>query len=82
MFLLFLFVVFASLIYEIIFYFRYYYKNFQLLGKRPMESELPKRKPLQPRVSCDHYEEGSCRWYDEWGYDHLIEYNQLKHTLH
>ena len=46
-----------------------------------METELPKRQPLQPRVSCDTYEEGSCRWYDEWGYDHLVKYNHVKHKL-
>lgn len=49
----------------------YYYKNFPSLGKRMPEPKLPKRKELQARVTCDRYEEGSCRWYDEWGYDHL-----------
>ena len=35
---------------------------------------LPKRGAYQPRVSCDEYEQGSCRWYDEWNYDHLLDY--------
>ncbi|EDO49036.1 predicted protein [Nematostella vectensis] len=52
----------------------YYYHNFPALGSRPREPDLPKRKPDQPRVSCDMYEQGSCRWYDEWNYDHIIEY--------
>lgn len=54
--------------------YRYYYKSFPTLGKRPPEPSLPKRKPEQPRVSCDEYEQGSCRWYDEWNYDHIKEY--------
>ncbi|XP_031556482.1 probable prolyl 4-hydroxylase 7 [Actinia tenebrosa] len=52
----------------------YYYKSFLTLGKRPPEPSLPKRKREQPRVSCDEYEQGSCRWYDEWNYDHIKEY--------
>ncbi|XP_057292709.1 uncharacterized protein LOC130621441 [Hydractinia symbiolongicarpus] len=59
----------------------YYFKNFMALGKRPMEPDLPKRKFLQPKISCDYYEQGSCRWYDEWGYDHLVEYNNIKQGL-
>ena len=53
---------------------RYYYHNFPSLGKRPQEPRLPQRHANQPRVSCDEYEQGSCRWYDEWNYDHLVEY--------
>ncbi|ESP02232.1 hypothetical protein LOTGIDRAFT_172228 [Lottia gigantea] len=59
----------------------YYYQNFYSLGKRPEEPNLPKRKEGQPRVSCDEYNNGSCRWYDEWGYDHLLDYQQQKLTL-
>ncbi|XP_033639771.1 uncharacterized protein LOC117300159 [Asterias rubens] len=40
----------------------YYHKNFYMLGRRPMEPDLPVRKALQPRVSCDEYDHGSCRW--------------------
>ena len=57
------------------FHYRYYLKRFDSLGHRQAEPRLPLRKEMQTRVSCDHYEEGSCRWYDEWGYDHLVEYN-------
>lgn len=59
---------------DIFFLYRYYYKSFPALGKRPPEPDLPKRKPNQPKVSCDEYEQGSCRWYDEWNYDHILEY--------
>jgi len=59
----------------------YYYQNFKFLGKRPPEPDVPQRKKFQPRISCDYYEEGSCRWYDEWGYDHLNEYNNVKNNL-
>ncbi|KAK3603582.1 hypothetical protein CHS0354_017296 [Potamilus streckersoni] len=59
----------------------YYYKSFYSLGKRPPEPELPVREPGQSRVSCDEYDHGSCRWYDEWNYDHLIEYQRQKLTL-
>lgn len=52
----------------------YYYHNFPALGKRPQQPMLPKRGTYQPRVSCDEYEQGSCRWYDEWNYDHLLDY--------
>lgn len=52
----------------------YYYHNFPALGKRPQQPMLPKRGAYQPRVSCDEYEQGSCRWYDEWNYDHLLDY--------
>lgn len=52
----------------------YYYHNFPTLGKRPPQPELPKRGAYQPRVSCDEYEQGSCRWYDEWNYDHIVDY--------
>jgi len=52
----------------------YYYHNFPTLGKRPQQPMLPKRGAYQPRVSCDEYKQGSCRWYDEWNYDHLLDY--------
>lgn len=52
----------------------YYYHNFPSLGRRPEEPRLPPRSANQPRVSCDEYEQGSCRWYDEWNYDHLMDY--------
>ena len=51
-----------------------------MLGKRPLEPDVPKRKYLQPRISCDI--SASCRWYDEWGYDHLDEYSKVKYKLH
>ena len=54
--------------------YRYYYHNFPSLGRRPQEPLLPQRMANQPRVSCDEYEQGSCRWYDEWNYDHLLDY--------
>lgn len=60
----------------------YYYKSFYALGKRYPEPQIPTRKPGQPRVSCDQYDFGSCRLYDEWNYDHLIEYQNRKNTLH
>ena len=77
----------VSIVYERIFiccfFFlrRYYYQNFPSLGKRFSEPSLPPRKRNQPRVSCDEYESGSCRWYDEWNYDHITEYvrNQQKY---
>ncbi|XP_060067036.1 prolyl 4-hydroxylase subunit alpha-1-like [Ylistrum balloti] len=59
----------------------YYYKSFYSLGKRPPEPELPRRAELQGRVSCDEYHHGSCRWYDEWNYDHLVDYINRKATL-
>ncbi|KAH3717193.1 prolyl 4-hydroxylase subunit alpha-2-like [Dreissena polymorpha] len=59
----------------------YYYKSFFSLGKRPPEPPLPVRVPNTPRVSCDEYENGSCRWYDEWNFEHLIEYERRKYTL-
>ncbi|XP_069111252.1 uncharacterized protein [Argopecten irradians] len=59
----------------------YYYKSFYSLGKRPPEPEIPRRAELQGRVSCDEYQHGSCRWYDEWNYDHLVDYMNKKATL-
>ncbi|XP_033762085.1 uncharacterized protein LOC117343723 [Pecten maximus] len=59
----------------------YYYKSFYSLGKRPPEPEIPRRAELQGRVSCDEYQHGSCRWYDEWNYDHLVDYINRKATL-
>ncbi|KAL9967088.1 hypothetical protein ACROYT_G025251 [Oculina patagonica] len=52
----------------------YYYHNFPALGKRPQQPLLPQRAAYQPRVACDEYEQGSCRWYDEWNYDHIVDY--------
>ncbi|XP_070564959.1 uncharacterized protein [Ptychodera flava] len=60
----------------------YYYKSFYALGKRTPEPDVPIRKQGQPKVSCDDYTVGSCRWYDEWNYDHLVEYRQVKRNLH
>ncbi len=62
--------------------FRYYYESFYALGKRMEEPVSPLRHSLQPRVSCDEYEFGSCRWYDEWNYDHIRQYTDMKHVLH
>lgn len=59
----------------------YYYQNFPSLGKRFQEPALPPRKENQPRVTCDHYEFGSCRWYDEWNYDHILQYLQNQDTF-
>ncbi|XP_066301443.1 prolyl 4-hydroxylase subunit alpha-1-like [Branchiostoma lanceolatum] len=59
----------------------YYYKSFYSLGKRSPEPTLPARESGQPRVSCDEYEHGSCRWYDEWNYDHIEEYEAQKLNL-
>ncbi|XP_071102165.1 prolyl 4-hydroxylase subunit alpha-1-like [Haliotis cracherodii] len=59
----------------------YYYKSFYSLGKRPPEPPLPQREAGQPRVSCDEFEYGSCRWYDEWSYEHMLEYERQKMTL-
>jgi len=59
----------------------YYYHNFPALGKRPQEPMLPQRGTHQPRVSCDEYEQGSCRWYDEWNYDHLVDYTANQQNL-
>ncbi|KAL8561480.1 hypothetical protein ACOMHN_011162 [Nucella lapillus] len=59
----------------------YYYKSFYSLGKRPPEPSLPARAVGTPRVSCDDYDNGSCRWYDEWNNDHLLDYEYNKYTL-
>ena len=61
--------------------YRYYYKSFYSLGKRPPEPPLPSRPAGTPRVSCDDYDNGSCRWYDEWNNDHLLDYEYKKYTL-
>jgi hypothetical protein len=55
----------------------YYYHNFPTLGQRQLAPDLPVRLPRQPVVQCDHYDSGSCRWYDEWGYVHIKQYRQL-----
>nr|CAB3260540.1 uncharacterized protein LOC100175515 [Phallusia mammillata] len=56
----------------------YYYQNFPALGLRTPAPKLPLRShELTPRVSCDRYDSGSCRWYDEWNYDHLIDYRKM-----
>lgn len=54
----------------------YYLENFYSLGKRMEEARLPQRPPLTAKVSCDRYDQGGCRMYDEWGPDHLIDYRQ------
>lgn len=59
----------------------YYYQNFPALGKRTPQPSVPERDELTARVSCDDYQFGSCRWYDEWNYDHLTSYNNVKFTL-
>lgn len=59
----------------------YYYKSFYSLGKRPPEPPVPHRAQGTPRVSCDDYDNGSCRWYDEWNMDHLMDYEAKKYTL-
>ncbi|XP_061180354.1 prolyl 4-hydroxylase subunit alpha-1-like [Saccostrea echinata] len=59
----------------------YYYKSFYSLGKRPPEPDLPARAPGTPRVNCDEYENGSCRWYDEWNYEHLVDYRNQRINL-
>jgi prolyl 4-hydroxylase len=56
----------------------YYLKNFYTLGKRVKEANLPQRSSNTPKISCDQYDFGSCRMYDEWGPDHLIEYMKSK----
>lgn len=56
----------------------YYYKSFLGLGQRPTPPGLPMRDPDQAKVSCDDYDNGSCRWYDEWTHEHLMEYQRTK----
>lgn len=56
----------------------YYYKNFYTLGKRASEPKLPERPANTPKVSCDDFDNGSCRMYDEWNLDHLIDYKNSK----
>ncbi|CAH1789269.1 unnamed protein product [Owenia fusiformis] len=60
----------------------FYYENFYSLGRRQKEPDIPERSPGQGYVSCDAYDHGSCRWYDEWGYDHIVDYVAMKHKLH
>ncbi|KAH9496891.1 hypothetical protein Btru_010087 [Bulinus truncatus] len=59
----------------------YYYKTFYSLGRRPAPPSLPPRDGDQAMVMCDVYNSGSCRWYDEWSYEHLLEYEKNKLTL-
>jgi prolyl 4-hydroxylase len=60
----------------------YYYKNFYSLGKRITEPEIPKREEGTPLVSCDMTDDGRfCRLYDEWNYEHLIDYANRKQAL-
>ncbi|UJR27837.1 hypothetical protein I4U23_009103 [Adineta vaga] len=59
----------------------YYYENFYSLGKRPPEPDLPERKSGQAQVSCDEYDMGSCRAYDEWNYQHILKYRNVNHNL-
>ena len=54
----------------------YYYHTFEMLGKRYQPPALPARGPDQPIISCDRYDSGSCRMYDEWQYTHIKEYVQ------
>lgn len=54
----------------------YYYESFYSLGKRMPEAALPRREADTPKVSCDDFDNGSCRLYDEWNPDHMIEYRQ------
>ncbi|XP_072179464.1 uncharacterized protein [Diadema setosum] len=60
----------------------YYHESFFQLGKRPPQADIPAREPGQAKVNCDEYEHGSCRWYDEWNYDHIIDYQLKKSSLH
>jgi prolyl 4-hydroxylase len=59
----------------------YYYKNFYALGKRTTEAALPERPPNTPKISCDEYDHGSCRLYDEWNPEHIVEYQQSRSKL-
>ena len=59
----------------------YYYKNFYALGKRAPEPEIPARPANTPMVSCDNYDNGSCRLYDEWTPDHILAYRRAKDEL-
>ena len=59
----------------------YYYKNFYSLGKRIMDTPIPARPDNTPKVACDDYDKGSCRMYDEWNPDHLLEYRRNKQHL-
>ena len=59
----------------------YYYKNFYSLGKRITEPEVPKREEGTPLVSCDSNDNGNCRLYDEWNYEHLLDYENRKQNL-
>lgn len=52
----------------------YYHHTFLSLGKRFEPPHLPKRGPNQPFISCDRFDQGSCRMYDEWQYHHIKEY--------
>lgn len=59
----------------------YYYKNFYALGKRAAEPDIPARPANTPLVSCDNYDNGSCRLYDEWTPDHILAYRRAKDEL-
>eukprot|EP00117_Sycon_ciliatum_P011973 scpid71910/ scgid13220/ Prolyl 4-hydroxylase subunit alpha-1; Procollagen-proline,2-oxoglutarate-4-dioxygenase subunit alpha-1 len=52
----------------------YYYNTFPMLGKRFDPPTIPAREDNQPFISCDQYDQGSCRMYDEWQYIHIKEY--------
>ena len=54
----------------------YYYETFPTLGKAVPPPELPPRTPGQARIQCDGVGENFCRLYDEWVYDHLIDYRR------
>ena len=53
----------------------FYWEPFPGLGRRPVDPPLPPRAPKQPRVSCDGIG-GYCRLYDEWNFDHLVDYRK------
>ena len=59
----------------------YYFKNFYSIHRRPADADIPPRAASVAKVSCDEYEQGSCRWYDEWNYSHIKEYLRMQHSL-
>ncbi|PIK44985.1 hypothetical protein BSL78_18169 [Apostichopus japonicus] len=59
----------------------YYHQSFANLGQRAPEPPVPERLSKTARVTCDEYEHGSCRWYDEWNYDHIPDYLQRMNSL-
>lgn len=53
----------------------YYYEAPPSLGRRAPEPSLPPRSKNTAYVACDGVG-GYCRWYDEWPYNHLVEYRR------